>query len=75
MMLLIEHPSATCPECNEPLLYGTKEEASSWKMYYECSARCASKPFEEYSDGGGSVLFGVVTGIIGVGVLVAAYLL
>ncbi|WP_424016175.1 hypothetical protein ACOZ4N_00835 (plasmid) [Halorientalis pallida] len=44
MMLLIEHPSATCPECNEPLLYGTKKEASGWKVYYECSAQCG---FEE----------------------------
>jgi hypothetical protein len=43
-MFMIEHPSAACPECSQPLLYGTKQEASSWKVYYECSARCG---FEE----------------------------
>lgn len=30
------HDLATCPECNESLYFGAKEEASGWKVYYEC---------------------------------------
>lgn len=40
MITFTRHDSATCPNCGEPLVYGTKEEAASWKVYYECSDRC-----------------------------------
>ena len=39
-MFMIQHPSATCPGCESSLSYGTKEEASSWKVYYECNDGC-----------------------------------
>lgn len=40
MMLFVEHDSAECPECGFSLYFGTKEEATGWKVYYECGARC-----------------------------------
>lgn len=40
MMTFIQHDSATCPDCAAPLYFGTKEEASGWKVYYECGDRC-----------------------------------
>lgn len=40
MKFFVEHDVAVCPECGEPLYYGTKEEASGWKVYYECGERC-----------------------------------
>ena len=33
---LIQHETAECPQCSEPLYYGEKDEASGWKVYYEC---------------------------------------
>jgi hypothetical protein len=40
MPTFTRHPSATCPECNAQLVYGTKEEPTGWKVYYECNDRC-----------------------------------
>lgn len=53
----------------------TGDEAYVLTDAEETTLYVSSKPFEEYSDGGGSVLFGVFAGVIGVGLLVAAYLL
>ena len=39
-MIMSLHPSATCPDCKSSLFYGTKEEAASWKVYYECNQQC-----------------------------------
>jgi hypothetical protein len=39
-MIMSLHPSATCPDCGSSLSYGTKEEPSSWKVYYECNEQC-----------------------------------
>jgi hypothetical protein len=39
-MIMSLHPSATCPDCKSSLFYRTKEEASSWKVYYGCNGRC-----------------------------------
>ncbi len=39
-MLMKHHPSASCPDCGEFLLFGTNEEATGWKVYYECNGRC-----------------------------------
>lgn len=39
-MLMEKHTSATCPECGESLFFGTKEEATGWKVYYECNDHC-----------------------------------
>lgn len=36
MRTFTRHDSARCPECGEPLYFGTKEEASGWKVYYDC---------------------------------------
>lgn len=40
MITFSKHDTATCPDCGAPLVYGTKEEASGWKVYYECNDRC-----------------------------------
>jgi len=40
MITFKKHETATCPDCGASLVYGTKEEASSWKVYYECNERC-----------------------------------
>ncbi|UWG50704.1 hypothetical protein AArcCO_1397 [Halalkaliarchaeum sp. AArc-CO] len=40
MLTFTKHDTATCPDCGSPLVYGTKEEASGWKVYYECNDRC-----------------------------------
>jgi len=39
-MLTTEHGEATCPECNAPLYFGLKREATGWKVYYECDDHC-----------------------------------
>lgn len=36
MISFRKHERATCPECDAELYFGTKEEASGWKVYYEC---------------------------------------
>ena len=36
-MWMTGHQDANCPECGGGLLYGTKEEATSYKVFYECS--------------------------------------
>ena len=40
MLTFTKHDTATCPACGSSLVYGTKEEASGWKVYYECNDRC-----------------------------------
>ena len=40
MITFQKHETATCPDCGAALVYGTKEEASGWKVYYECNERC-----------------------------------
>ena len=40
MLTFTLHPSASCPECGVQLAYGTKEEPSGWKVFYECDDRC-----------------------------------
>lgn len=40
MFTFTKHETATCPGCGATLVYGTKEEASGWKVYYECNDRC-----------------------------------
>jgi len=40
MITFTEHDESTCPDCGAPLVYGTKEEPSGWKVYYECNQRC-----------------------------------
>lgn len=39
-MLVTRHSSATCPRCGDPLSFGTKEEATGWKVFYVCSDGC-----------------------------------
>lgn len=41
-MLMERHESANCPSCRSTLWFGTKEEATGWKVFYECE-EC---PFE-----------------------------
>lgn len=40
MITFTKLETATCPDCGAMLVYGTKEEASGWKVYYECNDRC-----------------------------------
>lgn len=40
MLTFTKHETATCPDCGSSLVYGTKDEASGWKVYYECNDRC-----------------------------------
>lgn len=40
MLTFTQHDTATCPDCGAPLVYGTKEDPSGWKVYYECNDRC-----------------------------------
>lgn len=40
MTTAIEHDTATCPDCNAILAYGMKEEATGWKVYYQCNDQC-----------------------------------
>ena len=40
MITFRKHDTATCPDCGEPLVFGLKEEASGWKVFYECDDRC-----------------------------------
>ena len=40
MITFRKHGTATCSDCGASLVYGTKEEASGWKVYYECNDRC-----------------------------------
>ena len=35
-MYLQPHDSATCRYCGNDLMWGTKDEANSWKVYYVC---------------------------------------
>lgn len=36
-MFLYRHDTATCPHCSSVVAYGTKEEASSWKIVVQCN--------------------------------------
>lgn len=38
VMLAVEHESAVCPDCESPLWYSLKHEASGWKVFYDCLA-------------------------------------
>jgi hypothetical protein len=40
MFQLHKHENATCSDCGAALFFGTKEEATGWKVYYECGDRC-----------------------------------
>lgn len=40
MLTFTKHDTATCPACGSSLVYGTKEEASGYKVFYECNDRC-----------------------------------
>ena len=39
-MILVSHPTARCPDCDEVLHFGSKEEATSWNVYYICFECC-----------------------------------
>jgi hypothetical protein len=40
LLTFMRHDTATCYDCGSSLVYGTKEEATGWKVYYECNDRC-----------------------------------
>ena len=39
-MIFTKQDTATCPYCGSALVFGLKEEASGWKVYYQCNDRC-----------------------------------
>ena len=43
MLTFTKHDTATCPACGSSLVYATKEEASGYKIFYECNDRCGFK--------------------------------
>lgn len=37
-MQMVRHDTATCPDCDSQLWFGTKEEGDGWAVYYDCPA-------------------------------------
>lgn len=44
-MIMRRTDSGYCPRCGSDLRYGVKEETSSWKVYFDCTAADCSWEF------------------------------